>query len=365
MRQRPISPGMKQSTDLAAERLLMGLLIAGIAVGCILVLHPFLSAILWGAILVYTTWPVFTWVRIHLRASRGWAAGIMVLLTAVLIVLPLALAAPAGADDVNKLRASIETALNGGLPSAPEWLAAVPVVGLTLSEYWNVWAADLSVMVGFFKPYFGMIAENGLNVLLGIAGGLAQFLIALLVAFFFWSSGDILAIHLNRIMHRIAGDRAARLVEVTGLTVRGTVYGILGTAIVQGLLTTFGLWLSGVPRPLLLGAIAGFLSVLPIGAPVVWIPATLWLLGTGHTGWGIFLGTYGLVAISGSDNVIRPYFIARGAQLPFLLTILGVLGGALAFGLLGIFLGPVLLGVGFTLVAEFSGVDTTQTFRSG
>ncbi len=255
------------------------------------------------------------------------------------------------------MRASIETALNGGLPNAPDWLAAVPVVGSTLSDYWNVWAADLSAMVSFFKPYFGMIAENGLNVLLGIAGGLVQFLIALLVAFFFWASGDSLAVHLNRIVHRIAGDHASRLVEVTGLTVRGTVYGILGTAIVQGLLTTFGLWISGVPRPLLLGAIAGFLSVLPIGAPVVWIPATLWLLSTGHTGWGVFLFTYGLVIVSGSDNIIRPYFIARGAKLPFLLTILGVLGGALAFGLLGIFLGPVLLGVGFTLVAEFAGND--------
>ena len=142
--------------------------------------------------------------------------------------------------------------------------------------------------------------------------------------------------------------------RATGATVRGTVYGILGTAIVQGLLTTLGLYVSGVPRPLLLGLIAGLLSVLPIGAPVVWIPAALWLLGTGHTGWGVFLALHGLLIISGSDNVIRPYFISRGAQLPFLLTILGVLGGALAFGLLGIFLGPVLLGVGFTLVAEFA-----------
>ena len=342
--------------DRTAERLLSLLLLVGIAVGCALVLHPFFSAILWGAILVFTTWPVFTWVRSRLRLGSRAAAGVMVTLTAVLIVLPIALAAPAGADDVNLLRRQIEAALSAGLPGAPDWLRAVPLVGPTLAEYWDIWAADLSEMVGFFRPYFGMIAENGLNLLLGIAGGLAQFLIALLVSFFFWAGGDQLAVQLNRIAFRIAGAHAARLIAVTGATVRGTVYGILGTAIVQGLLTSFGLWLSGVPRPLLLGGIAGLLSVLPIGAPVVWIPATLWLLGTGHTGWGIFLGTYGLLAISGSDNVIRPYFIARGAQLPFLLTILGVLGGALAFGLLGIFLGPVLLGVGFTLVTEFAGV---------
>ncbi|HZC89611.1 MAG TPA: AI-2E family transporter, partial [Mycobacterium sp.] len=109
-----------------------------------------------------------------------------------------------------------------------------------------------------------------------------------------------------------------------------------------------------VPRAVLLGCVAGLLSVLPIGAPVIWIPASIWLMSTGHLGWGIFLAIYGAGAISGSDSLIRPWFISRGAQLPFLLTVLGVLGGALAFGLLGIFLGPVLLGIGFTLVKEWA-----------
>jgi predicted PurR-regulated permease PerM len=180
-----------------------------------------------------------------------------------------------------------------------------------------------------------------------------MFLLALFMAFFFYVYGEPIAARLRLILHRVAGDQADRLAEVTGATVRGVVYGIVGTAVVQGILTAFGLFLSGVPRPLLLGGIAGVLSVLPIGAPVVWIPAALWLLGTGHIAWGVFLAVYGVVAVSGADSVIRPWFIARGAHLPFLLTILGVLGGALAFGLLGIFLGPVLLGVGFTLMTEW------------
>ncbi len=112
---------------------------------------------------------------------------------------------------------------------------------------------------------------------------------------------------------------------------------------------------------MLLGAVAGFLSVLPIGAPVVWIPSALWLMSSGHLGWGIFLAVYGVVAVSGADSVIRPWFIARGAQLPFLLTVLGVLGGAIAFGLLGIFLGPVLLGIGYTLVNEWSDAEAAVT----
>ena len=340
-----------------AERLLMGLLLVGIAVGCGFVLAPFISAVLWAAILVFTTWPVFEWVRVRAHTGRTGTAAIMVLMAAVLTLLPLAIAAPAGADDVARLQQSLEQWLDGGLPSSPGWLYAVPLVGGTLSDYWNSWAADLSVMAAFFRPYFGMIAERGLSLLLGIAGGVLQFGLALFIGFFFWMYGDRLSIYLTAILHRIAGGYAARLIVVTGQCVRGTVYGLLGTAIVQGMLTTFGLWLSGVPRPVLLGAIAAFVSVLPIGAPMIWIPAGLWLLSNGHTGWGIFLGVYGVVAISGADSVIRPYFIARGARLPFALTLLGVLGGALAFGLLGIFLGPVLLGVGFTLVAEFAAAN--------
>ena len=120
------SPGPATSLP---ERLLLGLLLTGIGVGCVLVLHPFLSAILWAAILVFTTWPVFSWIRLHLHVGARGAAGIMVLLVAVLIVLPIGLTAPAGAEDVNQLRWSIEAALSAGLPGAPGWVRGMPVVG--------------------------------------------------------------------------------------------------------------------------------------------------------------------------------------------------------------------------------------------
>lgn len=339
---------------MVAERVLMALLLGGIAIGCVLVLYPFFSALLWAAILVFTTWPVCAWLRTRARLRPSVAAGVMVALTAVVLVLPLALTAPGSAADVAHLRAGIEVWLRGGLPSAPDWVFDIPLLGPYLGALWDRWAADVSVMLEAFRPYFGILLEGGVSVLLGIANGVLMFVLALFIAFFFYLYGDPLALWLRLVLRRIAGVQADRLILVTGATVRGVVYGILGTAIVQGLLTAFGLWLSGVPRPVLLGAVAGFLSVLPIGAPLVWIPAAIWLMTEGHLGWGIFLGVYGVVAVSGADNVIRPWFIARGAQLPFLLTVLGVLGGALAFGLLGIFLGPVLLGIGYTLVREWA-----------
>jgi predicted PurR-regulated permease PerM len=344
-----------------AERILMGLLLGGVAIGCVLVLYPFLSALLWAGILVYTTWPVFEWLRLRLHLRRVWAASLMVTLTAVVLVLPVGVAAPGSADDVTHLRHAIMDGLRAGLPDSPMWVFDIPLVGTIIGDLWNRWAADISVMLEALRPYFGIVVEDGLSLLLGIANGVLMFLLALFVAFFFYVYGDPIAARLRLLLHRIAGVQADRLIRVTGATVRGVVYGILGTAVVQGILTAFGLWISGVPRPVLLGAVAGLLAVLPIGAPLVWIPASIWLLWSGHLGWGIFLAIYGVGAISGSDSLIRPWFISRGAQLPFLLTVLGVLGGAVAFGLLGIFLGPVLLGIGFTLVNEWArGADPRE-----
>jgi len=338
----------------------MGLLIGFIALGCFFVLSPFISALLWAAILVFATWPVAEWLRRTLRLPRPAVAGVMVVLTALVLVLPLAAAAPGSAEDIKAMRASLEAWL-ADIPPAPHWIAEVPLVGGLLTATWNDWAVDLSAMTAFFRPYLGLVAERGLSLLLVVAGGLAQLGVALFASFFFWLSGEDLAANLQLLVHRVAGRYAPHLISATAGTVRGAVYGILGTAIIQGFLTAFGLAVAGVPRPVLLGTVAAFLAVLPIGAPLVWIPGGLWLLSNGNTGHGIFLLAYGVVVVSGTDHIVRPYLIARGAHMPFLLTVLGVLGGVLAFGVLGIFLGPVLLGVGLTLMMEFIRLDRDET----
>ena len=335
---------------------MMGLLLGGVAAGCILVLQPFFSAILWAAILVFATWPVFVRARIHV--GRFPAAILMMVMTALLVVLPLGLVASAGvADAPGVVRAAMGLAAIG-LPEPPRWIARVPLVGHQLTETLHRWSVDLGQVGATLQPYIGTIAERVLAVLVQIASGLLQLVLALFIGFFFWISGDALGNTLSAIIRRIAGAYADRLLGVAGSTVRGTVYGILGTAIVQGILTGIGFTIAGVPSPVLFGGIAAFVAVLPIGAPLVWIPAAIWLAMSHHLGWGIFLAAWGVLAISGADHVIRPVFIARGAQLPYLLTLLGVLGGVLAFGGLGIFLGPVLLGLGYTLVVEFASGQT-------
>ena len=223
-----------QPVPRTAERILSALLLGGIGIGCLFVLWPFFSAILWAAILTYTTWPIYEWLCSRSRFGRTGAAAAMVLIAFVVVVLPIALAVPGSAEDVDRLRRLIQDALAAGLPASPEWLRGLPAVGPSLARIWDTWAADLSAMVEFFRPYFGVAAEFGLSLLLGLANGVLMFLLALVVAFFLFASGERLAPRIEVLLGRIAGTRAPRLIAVTGATVRGVVYGILGTAIVQG-----------------------------------------------------------------------------------------------------------------------------------
>jgi len=333
--------------------------LAALLFGCLLVLRPFLSALLWAAILAYCTWPAYRALRDRLQLSPGLAALAMVTLEMVLVGLPLLLAAPIRAEDVQGLRDNIEALFAGGLlPTLSDKLVQIPWIGPYLGTRWDALQLDFSPLTNLIRPYAGVIAQQALSFLLAILSGLLEVILAILLSFFFYRDGPRMAAGLEGIMGRIAGPQARRLVQLTANVTIGVVYGLLGTALAQGVMTGLGLWISGVPQPVLLAVVAGAVSVFPVGAPLVWLPAALWLFGEGSTGWGIFLLLYGAFGISSVDNVIRPWLISRGADLPLLLTILGALGGVLAFGFLGLFLGPVLLAVGFTLLRDWAEEET-------
>ena len=244
-----------------AERVLMTLLIGGVAAGCVLVLYPFFSALLWAAILVFTTWPVAEWLRVHAalghsrrrradggadRRGAGAAAG--------------AGRARWGVRRQPPAHRHRGVRCAADCPMRRHGCSTFPLLGPPFGGLWDRWAADITRAGRGAPALFRHPAEGGLSLLLGIAHGVLLFGLALFVAFFFYLYGEPLAVRLRLILQRIAGAQADRLILVTGATVRGVVYGILGTAIVQGILTALGLWVAGVPRPVLLGAVAGFLA---------------------------------------------------------------------------------------------------------
>lgn len=338
-----------------AARLVGLAALAALSVACLLVLRPFISALLWAAILAFSTWPVFAFLRDRAGIRPSWAGGLMVLAMFLLVGLPIVLAAPTRRGEVEALSASIERLLVGGLPGLGAWVASLPVVGPYVMAWIGEGEFDLLGVAGLLRPYAGTITQHMVTVLLAVLSGLAELLLAILLAFFFYRDGPAMAARLKALMGRLGGDTGTRMLRLTADVTRGVVWGLIGTAVAQGILSGIGFSIAGVPQAGLLAVVTGVISIFPVGAPLVWIPASLWLFTQGETGWGIFMALYGGLVVSSVDNFIRPWAIARGADLPLLLTLLGALGGVFAFGFLGLFLGPVVLAVGYTLMLEFAG----------
>jgi predicted PurR-regulated permease PerM len=184
----------------------------------------------------------------------------------------------------------------------------------------------------------------------------AQVLISAFLAFFLLRDSETLSKRLRVVVLRLAGERGRHLIQVAGGTVHGVIYGILGTALAQGLVAWVGFWIAGVPGAVLLASLTFFFAVIPFGPPLIWLPASFWLFANDQAGMGVFMLLWGVFAISSVDNFLRPFLISQGSKMPFALIFCGVIGGALSFGLVGVFLGPTLLAVVYRLIDEWSSV---------
>jgi predicted PurR-regulated permease PerM len=328
--------------------------LAMLIVGCYLVLQPFVTALVWAAILCTTTWPLYLRLSARLRGRDALAALAMVVLLALLMVAPFVVVGLTIADNAERMATWGRQMLEAGPPDAPAWIASVPVLGPRLAAYWNNMAHDTAQLLGVLGQYVEPLRKLAVASGASIAGAILQLALSIFIAWFMFRDGHALVERVHAASHRIAGDRGTHLASVATATVRGVVLGILGTALVQGVVAAIGFWIAGIASAPLLGLLTFIMSPVPIGPPLVWVPAALWLINDGHTGWGIFVLLWGAFAVSTIDNIIKPLIISRGSVLPFLLVLLGVLGGIAAFGFIGVFLGPVLLAVGYALLLEWA-----------
>lgn len=330
--------------------------IAFLVIGCLYVLRPFLAAILFAAAVVISSWPLYHLLLERMKGRRSLAALTMTLTLTMLVIVPIALVAYNLADDVGELYEQAKRIVASGHVEPPAWLRKLPVVGEWLDKYVREATSSREQMAAaaerLMDPARTYVLAGGL--LLG--AGVAQMSLAAFVSFFLYRDGHELLRAITVIMNRIIGESAHRIATTVSHTVRGVMYGLLGTALAQGLVAAIGFAIAGVPGVLLLGFATFVLSLVPIGPPIIWGGASIWLLNQGETGWAIFMAVWGLLLISSVDNFVKPMLISRGSDLPFLLVLLGVLGGVLAFGFVGLFIGPVLLAVGYSLTREWTGL---------
>ena len=336
------------------DRLLVQILLLVLFGASLWVMAPFWSALFWGAVLAFASWPLMRLLTRALKGRESLAAGILTLGWMLLVAVPLVWLGFNLADHVRDAVALIKDIQVDGLPEAPSWLGSIPLVGERLAGMWDSIDQQGAALMVTIKPYLGQVGNWLLARSAQIGGGILELTLSLVFVFFFYRDGPRLAMFVHRLLERLIGERAGYYIELVAGTVQRVVNGVIGTAAAQALLALIGFLIAGVPGALVLGIVTFLLSLIPMGPPLVWIPATAWLAWKGDYTYAVFLGVWGTFVISGVDNVLKPYLISRGGNLPLVIVLLGVFGGLIAFGFIGLFIGPTLLAVAYSLLTDWS-----------
>jgi len=339
---------MSQPHDLTRTTLAV-LFTGGLILAAFWILQPFLAALIWATMIVVSTWPVMRRVERRLWGRRWLAVCAMIFGLLTLLILPLALAIGTIAEHAGEVAALVKKLANFQLPHAPEWLGNIPLIGDRALITWETFAIkgsrDLAILV---EPYVGEITRWFLAEAGSIGLVFVQFLLTVVLSAILYADGETWARWMLRFGRRLANASGEHAMVLAGQAIRGVAMGVVITALAQSLLGGIGLAVAGVPFATVLTAIMFVFCIAQLGPVLVMLPAVGWLYWSDSSGWASFLLVW--TAIVGTmDNVLRPYLIKQGADLPFLLILAGVIGGLLSFGLLGIFVGPVVLAVAYTL----------------
>ena len=281
----------------------------------------------------------------------------MVALATLVFVVPPALVASSIDQHVAGTIRLVRDLSQHGLPPPPTWVADLDAVGPQIYARWQVLAQGGPEAAERIQAFIAWARHELIDAGLSLGNAVVQLILAMLTAFFLYRDGEAVRHSLVMAGRRIAGDQAPRLLRVAYATINGVVYGVLGTALAQALLILIGLWITGIPAALLLGLLLFVLALIPFGPVLIWGPAAVWLYLDGEIGRAVFVVIWSVAAGFVTDNLLRPYLISRGSDLPLILILFGVVGGAVAFGVLGLFLGPTLLAVGYELVREWNAVE--------
>jgi predicted PurR-regulated permease PerM len=349
-------PGAAARLELVRTMLAV-LFVAGLIAATFWILWPFLPAIIWATTLVVATWPLMLRVQHRLWNSRGLAVAIMTLALLLVFVVPFSLAVAAITQNFDRILGWAKALASFQLPPPPAWLADLPLFGDQAVQLWqriahsgiDVWAAKAA-------PYAGSAASWLFGVLGGFGIVVVQFLLTVIVAALMYARGEEAAVAVRRFGHRLAAERGEEAVLLAGQAIRSVALGVVVTALVQSVLGGIGIALAGVHFFAIFTAAMFMLCIAQLGPAPVLIPAIIWLYWKGSPGWGTFLLLWSIVVLS-LDNIIRPLLIRKGAHVPLLVLLAGVIGGLIAFGLVGVFLGPVVLAVAYTLLQAWMAED--------
>lgn len=337
---------------------IFGIILAVLGIGVLIaasfwILKPFLLATLWASMIVAATWPLLLRLERLLWGKRNLAATTMAVLLALLFIAPLIAALTLIVIHADRIVGWVESMSSVTLPPPPQWVETLPVVGPKLSSAWSeAAAAGTTGLSALMAPYIEKIvtwlfnqAGNPLKIIF-------EFLLTVLISGVLYSTGDVAARGVLGFAHRLAGEWGEEVMILAVKAVRGVALGVVVTAVVQSVAGSIGLALAGVPAAFFWGAVMLVLCLAQLGPSLVLFPAVVWLLWSGSTGWGLFLGVWA-IPVTLIDNYLRPMLIRKSVDIPLLLVFPGVIGGLMSFGIIGVFIGPVILVVTYSLITAW------------
>jgi predicted PurR-regulated permease PerM len=334
------------------RRLAVAALLVGLFVLVVLVLQPFVVPVVWAAILAYATWPAYCWLRRRFGNRRSPAALVMTLLISAAIILPIIWLASLLQTEAVHAYSNVSKLLASGIKVPPQ-LLALPMVGDWLRDMLTRISTDPGALGGELKQLFDS-SFGEVGVLIGGVGrNIAKLLTAIFSLFFMYRDGESLFQQIASVLEQFLGQSVHHYLQAIGDTVKAVVYGLVLAALAQGLLAGIGYAVAGLEGAVFLGALTTVCALIPFVVPLIWGSASLWLLLSGKTAAAIGLFLWGALAVSWIDNVVRPLVISGATRIPFLLVMFGVLGGLAAFGLVGLFIGPVILAVAIAIWREW------------
>ncbi|QBC44627.1 AI-2E family transporter [Iodobacter fluviatilis] len=335
------------------RRLLLGAFLTALALAVTVVLSPFLVPMLWAAILAFASWPLYLRVNLLVGGRSLLAASVLTFLMSALVVLPLAWLVFLLRTESGQLLHTISVEMAAGRLRPPVMIGHLPFIGQELLAWLNNMLADPTQFQQQLKMHFSRL-NHYLPVLLGGLGkNVLKLVLALFTLFFVYLHGQSVARQVRIIFLSLLGARADAYLDAVALTTRAVVYGIVLTALIQGLVAGLGYWVAGLSAPIALAAVTVVLAMIPFGTPVVWGAASVYLFFTGNELAALGLFLWGVLVVSWVDNIVRPLVLSGVVDIPFVLALFGVLGGLAAFGLVGLFIGPVILAVALVVWREW------------
>ena len=323
-------------------------LAVAVSIGCYFIIEPFLTAIVIAAILAVVTWPLFMRARVSMGGNTTFPAILMVFLIIVGVLIPTSFLLVAIAQQIPKAVEIVREWIASGF-TIPPAIAEIPRIGPWLHDQ-LLFAIDPASLSSTLQKLLEPMSAWILNAAVNVSQGLLQLALVTFIVFFFYRDGAWFADRIKTLMRRVSGELSNELTNILVNTTRSVVFGLLGTALGQAIVAGIGFWVAGVPGVLMLSFMVFVLSIVPVGPPLIWGPAAIWLYSNGDPGMAAFLVLWGTLAVSSVDNFLKPVLIARGSSLPLALIFLGVFGGVIAFGFLGLILGPILLAVGLSML---------------